>query len=347
MTSSAVGRTAAAVPNSRWRGWLHRLLPLAVGGGLLALILTRTDLTRLATVLTQVQWQWYALAQVMLLINLLLITWRWRFDLELLRLPYPFGNLFLIDNAGALAGAATPGRMGDLARLIYFRQEKDVLLRVGLSILVERFFDLIFLVWLATGFIWFLPLPAEFRDFLLHLILAAHVVGLALSLVAWRSWGNEWLSARVQRLLPTSLTARFSGHAKELRAGLQCYVTWRVFFSIVLTLGAWGSNILAAQFSARALALPLSFWEIAACFCLSTLFTLIPLSVAGIGTRELAMVYLFSCLGLPSEQALAFSFLLLGFLLTHSAVGFLALLIKPPPLRQQAKTGTAAAESLS
>jgi uncharacterized protein (TIRG00374 family) len=347
MTSSAVGRTAAAVPNSRWRGWLHRLLPLAVGGGLLALILTRTDLTRLATVLTQVQWQWYALAQVMLLINLLLITWRWRFDLGLLRLPYPFGNLFLIDNAGALAGAATPGRMGDLARLIYFRQEKDVLLRVGLSILVERFFDLIFLVWLATGFIWFFPLPAEFRDFLLHLILAAHVVGLALALVAWRSWGNDWLSARVQRLLPTSLTARFSGHAKELRAALQCYVTWRIFFSIVLTLGAWGSNILAAQFSARALALPLSFWEIAACFCLSTLFTLIPLSVAGIGTRELAMVYLFSCLGLPSEQALAFSFLLLGFLLTHSAVGFLALLIKPPPLRQQAKTGTAAAERLS
>ena len=33
--------------------------------------------------------------------------------------------------------------MGDLARLIYFRQEKDLLIRVGLSILVERFFDLI------------------------------------------------------------------------------------------------------------------------------------------------------------------------------------------------------------
>ncbi len=90
-------------------------------------------------------------------VNLLLITGRWRFDLGLLKLRYPFGELFLIDNAGALAGAATPGRMGDLARLIYFRQEKDVLVRVGLSILVERFLDLIFLVWLATAFIFIFP----------------------------------------------------------------------------------------------------------------------------------------------------------------------------------------------
>ena len=195
MAPSAVERTAAALPGSRWRGWLHRLLPLAVGGGLLALILSRTDLARLAAVLTQVRWQWYALAQLMLVANLLLITGRWRFDLGLLKIPYPFGDLFLIDNAGALAGAATPGRMGDLARLIYFRQDKDILLRVGLSILVERFFDFIFLVWLATGFIWFFPLPVEFQNLLLYLILAAHLVGLALALLAWRSWGRDRLSS--------------------------------------------------------------------------------------------------------------------------------------------------------
>ena len=77
--------------------------------GLLALILSRTDLARLGAILTQVHWQWYALAQLMLAANLLLITFRWRYDLGLLKLHYPFGELFLIDNAGALAGAATPG----------------------------------------------------------------------------------------------------------------------------------------------------------------------------------------------------------------------------------------------
>ena len=335
MASSAVGKTAAL--SSGWRSWLHRLLPLIVGGGLLALILSRTDLAGLTLILTRVQWQWYVLAQLMVAFSLLIITWRWRFDLGLLKLRYRFGELFLIDNAGALAGAATPGRMGDLARLIYFRQDKDVLVRVGLSILVERFLDLVFLVWLGTGLMLSFPLPAELRKFLLHLILAAHLAGLVLVGFAWYFRGKSWLSDKILRLVPNSLRARFSGHAKDLMAGLGCYATWWFVFPVMLTLLNWGCNILGAEFSARALGLNVSFREIAACFCLSTLFTLIPMSIAGIGTRELAMVYLFSCLGLPSEQAVAFSFLLLGFLLTHSLVGFLALLIKPPQAQQQGK----------
>ncbi len=201
-----------------------------MGGGLLALILSRTDLARLTLILTRVQWQWYVLAQLMVAFSLLIITWRWRFDLGLLKLRYRFGELFLIDNAGALAGAATPGRMGDLARLIYFRQDKDVLVRVGLSILVERFLDLVFLVWLGTGLMLSFPLPAELRKFLLHLILAAHLAGLVLVGFAWYFRGKSWLSDKILRLVPNSLRARFSGHAKDLMAGLGCYATWWFVF---------------------------------------------------------------------------------------------------------------------
>jgi glycosyltransferase 2 family protein len=330
VTSPEIVKKAPAPNSSRWRGRLPRLLPLVVGLGLLTLILSRTDLARLGAVLIQVQWQWYALAQLMLVVNLLLITSRWRYDLGLLKLSYPFGELFLVDNAGALAGAATPGRMGDLARLIYFRQEKHLLLRIGLSILVERFLDLTVLVWLCAVFLWFFPLPVEFKRLVLNLVLGAILVGLGIIVIAWRFWGWEWLNTRVLRLIPKKITERFSGSAQELQAALRCYGTWRLVWPLTLTFLAWGFNILAAHLSARSLALPLSLWQTGACFCLSTLFTLIPLSVAGIGTRELAMVFLFSCLELPSEQALAFSFLLLGFLLTHSLVGFLALLLKPP-----------------
>jgi glycosyltransferase 2 family protein len=337
VASPEIVKKATASNSSRWRGYLHRLLPLVVGLGLLALILSRTDLARLGAVLARVHWQWYALAQLVLLTNLLFITSRWRFNLGLLNLRYPFGELFLIDNAGALAGAATPGRMGDLARLIYFRQDKHLLLRIGLSILVERFLDLTVLVWLCAGYLWIFPLPVEFKRLVVHLFLAATLVGLGIIVITWRVWGWEWLNTKVLRFIPRNLTERFSGSAQELKAALRNYRTWRLVWPITLTFLAWGLNILAAHLSARSLLLPLSLWQTGACFCLSTLFTLIPLSVAGIGTRELAMVFLFSYLGLPSESALAFSFLLLGFLLTHSLVGFMALLIKPPRTQQDKK----------
>src|SRR3974390_2092085 len=85
MNLNGVNKTAAANSLSRTREWLYRLLPLTIGGGLLALILSSTDLTRLARVLTQVQWRWYVLAQLMVCASLLLITKRWRFDLSLLK----------------------------------------------------------------------------------------------------------------------------------------------------------------------------------------------------------------------------------------------------------------------
>ncbi len=289
-----MGKSAVAVNSSRWRRRLQRLLPIVVGGGLLALILSRTDLAKLGAVLTRVHWQWYALAQLMLVANLLLITWRWRYDLGLLKLHYPYGELFLIDNAGALAGAATPGRMGDLARLVYFRHEKDVIIRVGLSILGERFLDLSALVGLSLVFLWFFPLPRQFKTVLLQLLLGATLVGLGIAVAAWRSWGKDWITTRVRRLVPKNLAAWFSESAQELKAALRCYRTWRLVWPVTLTFLAWGFNILAAHFTARSIMLPLSLWQAGACFCLSTLFSLIPVSVAGIGTRELAMLCIYS-----------------------------------------------------
>ena len=320
-----------ATPTGRNREWLSRLLPLAVGAGLLALILSRIDLARLLGVLRAARWHWYVVALLLLVVNLLIISARWRFNLGLLKLRYPYGQLFLIDHAGALAGAATPGRMGDLARLVYFRQDKPILIRVGLSILMERLLDLTILVALAVAFLWVLPLPSALQRLLTELALAG--VGLAV-IGVWalrRFWGKDWLSRHLLHIVPAGLRQRLAGSGQEMQATLRRYATWRLAWSLGLTLLAWWVNILSAFCSALALGLPLSFLQAGALFCLSTMFTLIPVSVAGLGTRELALVYLFSFLGLPAEQALAFSFLLLGFLLAHSLIGFAALLIKPPP----------------
>ncbi len=319
-----------ATPTGRGREWLSRLVPMVVGGGLLALILSRVDLARLEGVLKDTHWHWYALALLLLVVNLLIISARWRFNLGLLKLRYPYLDLFLIDHAGALAGAATPGRMGDLARLVYFRQDKPVLVRVGVSILVERLLDLTVLVALAMVFLWVLPLPLTLQKLAANLLLAVTLVELAVVSTLWRFSGSNWFQAKILKLIPVSLQDRFAGSGQELQAIAKCYATWRLACSFGLTLLAWWVNILSAYCSALALGLPLGLWQTGALFCLSTLFTLIPVSVAGIGTRELAMVYLFSFLGLPAEQALAFSFLLLGFLVAHSLVGFTALLIKPP-----------------
>ena len=64
-------------------------------------------------------------------------------------------------------------------------------------------------------------------------------------------------------------------------------------------------------FLLMSLQIPLSFIEMTACVSLSTLFTFLPISVSGIGTRDVSLIYLFSFYGLKMEQAVAFSTMIL------------------------------------
>ena len=111
-----------------------------------------------------------------------------------------------------------------------------------------------------------------------------------------------------------------------------CDLTWRLGWSFVLTLMAWNINFFGSFLIARSLDLPVTFWEVGALVGLSTIFTLRPI-FAGLGTREVSLIFLFSQLGLSQEQALAFSFMLLGLVLVHTAIGWLSLILYPPAIR--------------
>jgi uncharacterized membrane protein YbhN (UPF0104 family) len=66
-----------------------------------------------------------------------------------------------------------------------------------------------------------------------------------------------------------------------------------------------------------------------------TLVELIPISVSGIGTRDAAVVFFFSVLGIGSAEAVSFSLIYLIFGTYFNAlVGFIAWLANPAKLRQ-------------
>ena len=59
------------------------------------------------------------------------------------------------------------------------------------------------------------------------------------------------------------------------------------------------------------------------------LITLIPISIAGIGTRDAALIVLFLPLSIQKEQIIVFSALILMIYLFSALVGFICWLIKP------------------
>ncbi len=67
---------------------------------------------------------------------------------------------------------------------------------------------------------------------------------------------------------------------------------------------------LARYVIALSLGLPLSFFDVALISVLMAIVTFLPISIAGLGTREAAVVYLFSLFGLDKETAVLFSLLI-------------------------------------
>jgi hypothetical protein len=64
------------------------------------------------------------------------------------------------------------------------------------------------------------------------------------------------------------------------------------------------------------------------------LITALPISIAGLGTRDLALIYVFEALGLPVSDALTFSIPFLYILISGLVIGFACWLkvpIEPVP----------------
>ena len=87
----------------------------------------------------------------------------------------------------------------------------------------------------------------------------------------------------------------------------------------------------------------ISFLAVVACVSISLAVSLLPISIAGLGTRDITLVALFSTLGLSSEAAIAFSTLLLLLYFVNSLICFPAWLVHP--LRMRTHTGGSSTQS--
>ncbi|NIV40223.1 MAG: UPF0104 family protein, partial [Anaerolineae bacterium] len=63
--------------------------------------------------------------------------------LQMQGIAYAYNDSFLVFMAGVFLGLVTPGRLGEMSKALYLKQDVDVPLSEGLaSVLVDRLFDL-------------------------------------------------------------------------------------------------------------------------------------------------------------------------------------------------------------
>jgi uncharacterized protein (TIRG00374 family) len=308
---------------------LRRIAFRLIGLGILALILLRLDLKATAEALAGVHWGYLLLALAANPLLFGLKAWRWRVLLRLQDIDYAWHDAFLAFVAGLFLGLITPGRVGEMGKALYLKQDCDVAIGAGMaSVLMDRLFDLYTILVLGTiGLAWFQLLPT----WALALVAAGTVLALMLpvALLSERlaTWGLE-----IIRRMP--FLRRFHGQLVEgtgrFQAGLRPLITYRSTVPLALTLVAYSLFFGQGSLLALALDLPVGTGYLAVCLSVAGVITLIPVSFSGLGTRDAILITLFAPLGIVPEQAVAFSTLFfLTFYVGGGIIGALAWQVKP------------------
>lgn len=292
-----------------------------VGGGVIAFLVTRGDADRIADVMRGARPASILAAFGSVLLGLVLSAFRWQAYLEPLGLRLSVATLFRLYYVGTFFNAFLPtGVGGDAYKAIRLKRGRGTLSAAVASVFLDRFAGIIGLALIGlVGVGARLAAGDRGRVVLLAGVLALGVLGAAGMLLLFGERllfgpvGRSGIGQRARRLLHAIGTA-----GRDRRAAPRGLLYGLVFQGLVLVY-----HVLLA----RALRLDVPVAVMAAVFVISSLATLIPLTINGLGFREGAYIWTLGRYGIGHDQALAFALLSLGVVLASSAVGGIVYMI--------------------
>ena len=322
------------------RSNLLRLVIRWIGPVLLLLVIWRLDdKAALWNAVKNASWLLLASAVVLNLPVIHLKVVRWRDLLVARGYRYPLGRTYAAVLSSLYLGMLTPGRVGDALRVQYVRCEIETPYSEGLAAtLMDRISDLYVLATVAVlGTVHFASI---LRSDLAYATWLAVAVAVAAPLLLLAKGPAEAFRRVLGRF-----TERWHASLEQLLTALRALVPRALFVAIPLTVAAFAINYLQGWIVARAIGIELSYVDVAALLSATSLLGLMPISVSGVGVRELFLALVFPALGFSPEQGVAFGLLVFASInLATVALGFTAWQIAPPPVEASKAAGTAGRE---
>lgn len=298
--------------------WLLRL----IGPALLILFIATSDLGRLVEILRDAR-LWPILLSLLLLPPFLILkSWRWSRLLREMGIPLPLPTACALYMVGIFYGATTPGQAGDLLKAVYIRDRGHPMPPALLSVVIDRLFDLLLMAATATIGIFALGRLLPTRE-LQNAVVVLMAIGLAVVTALLVARGpRQWALTVVLPKIAPRLKATLDRWNSQLAAltlrprliGELSLVTvasaFFTFYRLWLLFAALGLD-----------RVPL--YVVVGISALIAVLQVLPISIGGVGVRDVALVAALAPYGYDQEQALTLSALFLLINVQHIIVGFI------------------------
>jgi hypothetical protein len=272
---------------------MKRLISAIVSLGILIAIYTKIDVAGLVAVFRDCDRLWMAISLGMVVPLTLATSWRLQQLMpEAGRIGFGMANKLTL--AASVLNMILPSKMGDIAKAYFIRDRGYLSGSLSLSLVVfEKACDLLsLLLWCAFGLLLYPSKDALFWLMALGIV-GGLVVGTA---ILASSRIADWAFRIGQRLAPGGSRGKVGQKLDRLHASwheMQTYF-WRDRHQLgVITLtsiGIWLLHLLQIWFFIFALNASVPFIANLALSPLSILAGLLPLTFAGVGTRDAALI---------------------------------------------------------
>ena len=305
-----------------------RALVRLVGPALLVLVIARTrDRGAILHAVAAASAGPLIVAVALNLLNIHLKVVRWQAILRVRGIAYGTGRAWMAFLTSLYLGMLTPGRVGDVLRARYLRHDLGVPYSEGIaSVVVDRLCDLyVLVVFVAVGAVRYAPVLVGGLAWITWALVAATAFGPLLLLVP--GVAEAVLGRAFARLSPEG----GSGLARFLEA-VRANVGRPLLFTLPLTVATFAVNYLQGWLIAQSMGLPMKILDATCLLAIASLLGLLPISVSGVGVRELFFSLAFPMLGFAAAQGVTFGLLVFFVIyLVIVAIGFVSWQVAPPP----------------
>ncbi|MFW6090125.1 MAG: lysylphosphatidylglycerol synthase transmembrane domain-containing protein [Gemmatimonadota bacterium] len=299
---------------SRWWPRLRVLISL----GLLALVLSQIDLARVALVLGEARLGLLALAVAVYVAGRFFAAFRWHLLIRAMNADAPYLGLVRLTFIGMFLQFLPAGTVAlEASRVDGLRRETEDLAGSVASVLAERVFGLFALIVVALVGLSLAPPgvpPALAR--LAGFGMAAAAVGC----IAVMSTRSRDLLDRALRALGLEIVRERLGKLYirlDTMRGHPALLAW----SLAAALFNTSFRIVPAYLVALAIGVQVSLLQLFIIVPIIVFAQQIPISVGGLGVREVGWVALLGVIGVPASDAVVLSLLLVGVILVTSLPG--------------------------
>jgi uncharacterized protein (TIRG00374 family) len=285
-----------------------------VGIILFLIILSRINLNALIDILAHANVMFLFLAFLVTCITIILKSLKWKIIVNSVKPSFSLTESIVAFFVGFSFSTITPAKLGDFIKVLYVTDESCGLGKALSTVVIDRLIDIILLVSIALIGVYGFSLLYHIDIISISaIVLLVLFILIGLFIILNKPVLSTLLKPFFNIFVPQHLKNKVSMYYIDFFTGLLTFYhdRHRFFSSIFIGLLSWIPPFFYGYLLARSIGIDVGIFFFVLAIPVMGLIDVLPISISGIGTRDMALIFLFGLKGISAEMAVAFSLLYL------------------------------------